>query len=73
MVKPRLIWFRDVVEFEFNDKIYQGIVEDVEQLDLPWDDEGYDEYGIRVKGDDDLFFVTNKEIIKIVEKSKRDC
>lgn len=70
MVKPGLVYFNDVVKFEFNSKIYQGVVEDFDHIELPWDKEGYDEYGIHVDGDDDLFFVTNKAIVEIISKAR---
>ena len=68
MVKPGLVYFNDVVKFEFNGKIYQGVVEDIEHIELSWGKE-YDEYGIHVDGDDDLFFVTNKAIVEIISKA----
>lgn len=36
MIKPGVIKFKDVVKFEFDGKNYQGVVEDIEHIELPW-------------------------------------
>lgn len=67
MIKPGLIKFNDTIEFEYNGKIYQGIVEDIEHIELSWGKK-YDEYGVRVDGEDQLFVIRHEDVKNIIQR-----